>query len=113
MFTWIKKVPDKDVAENASAKLGRLNGKGEREVMWLKHLLPAVVPHARILKFNYDSKYLVNAPRESLRSLGERLANTIRNLRAKEEYTTNRPIIFVGHSFGGIIIQEVGLCHSI
>jgi len=28
--------------------------------MWLKHLLPTVVPHARILKFNYDSKYLVN-----------------------------------------------------
>jgi len=82
VYTWIKKVPDKDVAEDA--KLGRLNSKGEREIMWLKHLLPTVVPHARILKFNYDSKYLVNAPRESLASLGERLANTIRNLRAKE-----------------------------
>ena len=81
--------------------------------MWLKHLLPAVVPNARILKFNYNSKYLVNAPRESLRSLGERLANTIRNLRAKEEYTTKRPIVFIGHSFGGIVIEEVGLDHSI
>jgi len=90
-----------------------VNSKGEREVMWLKHLLPTVVPHARILKFNYDSKYLVNAPRESLRSLGERLANTIHNLRAKEENTTNRPIIFIGHSFGGIVVQEVGLDHSI
>ncbi|RPB26408.1 hypothetical protein L211DRAFT_781858, partial [Terfezia boudieri ATCC MYA-4762] len=106
VYTWIKKVPDEDVAENANAKFGRLNSKGEREVMWLKHLLPAVVPHARILKFNYDSKYLVNAPKESLRSLGERLTNTIRNLRAKEEHTIKRPIIFIGHSFGGIVIQE-------
>ncbi|KAF8455013.1 hypothetical protein BGX38DRAFT_1328316 [Terfezia claveryi] len=106
VYTWIKKVPDEDVAENANAKLGRLNSKGEREVMWLKHLLPAVVPHARILKFNYHSKYLVNAPKESLRSLGERLSNTIHNLRAKEEHTIKRPIIFIGHSFGGIVIQE-------
>ena len=111
VYTWIKKVPDKDIAENARS--GRVNSKGEYEVMWLKHLLQAVVPHARILKFNYNSKYLVNAPRESLRSLGERLANTIHNLRAKEEHTTNRPIIFIGHSFGGIVIQEVGLDHSI
>ena len=79
--------------------------------MWLKHLLPALVPNARILKFNYDSSYLVNAPRESLRSLGERLANTIRNLRAKEEHTAKRPIIFIGHSFGGIVIQKVRLGH--
>lgn len=81
--------------------------------MWLKHLLPAVVPHARILKFNYNSTYLVNAPKETLRSLGERLANTIRNLRTKEEHTTKRPIIFIGHSFGGTVIQEVGLDYSV
>jgi len=82
---------------------GRLNN-GEREVMWQKHLLPAVIPCIRILKLNYGSSYLVNAPKESLRSLAERLANTIRKLKIREE-TTKRPLIFTSHSFGGIVIQ--------
>ncbi|KAF8458482.1 hypothetical protein BGX38DRAFT_570899 [Terfezia claveryi] len=101
VYTWIKKVP----ANNENTEFGRLNSNGEREVMWLKHLLPAVIPCTRILKFNYGSTYLVNAPRESLRSLAERLANTIHTLRTKEN-TIKRPLIFIGHSFGGIVIQE-------
>jgi len=101
-YTWIKKVP----ANDENAEFGRLNDNGEREVMWLKHLLPAVMPCARTLKFNYSSSYLVNAPKESLRSLAERLANTVRNLRSRED-TTKGPLIFIGHSFGGIVIQEV------
>ena len=104
-YTWIKKVP----ASSENAKFGRLNNSGEREVMWLKHLLPTVVPCTRILKYNYGSSYLVNAPKETLRSLAERLANSIRNLRGKEEGTTKRPLVFIGHSFGGIVIQEVRL----
>ena len=103
VYTWIKKVP----ANNENTEFGRLNNNGEREVMWLKHLLPAVVPCTRILKYNYRSTYLVNAPRESLRSLAERLVNTIHNVRRKEEDMTKRPLIFIGHSFGGIVIQEV------
>jgi len=103
VYTWIKKVP----GTNENAEFGRLNDNGEREVMWLKHLLPAVVPCARIIKFNYSSSYLVNAPNESLRSIAERLANTIRNLRREEELTAKRPLIFIGHSFGGVVIQEV------
>jgi len=70
------------------------------------------MPCARILKFNYGSSYLVNAPKESLRSLAERLANTVRNLRSRED-TAKRPLIFIGHSFGGIVIQEVWLYQSI
>ena len=103
VYTWIKRVP----ANNEKDDFGRVNNNGEREVMWLKHLLPAVIPSARILKYNYGSSYLVNAPKECLRSLAERLANTIRNLRGREEDTTKRPLIFIGHSFGGIVIQEV------
>ena len=61
VYTWIKIVPGVD------SDVGKLNAKGEREVMWLRHLLPAQVPNARILKFNYASSYLVTAPKETLR----------------------------------------------
>src|SRR5919199_6777031 len=64
VYTWVKKVPNSD-----SAKVGRLNEQGLREILWLKHFLPARLPNARILKYNYGSAYLVDAPKESLRSI--------------------------------------------
>jgi hypothetical protein len=41
--------------------------------MWLKDLLPAQVPTARVLAFNYASEWLRDAPRESMRPLASRL----------------------------------------
>jgi Putative serine esterase (DUF676) len=101
VYTWVKQVPIKN------ANLGRVNKEGNcREVVWLKHLLPDIIPNARVLKYNYDSRYLMNAPKENLRSIASRLVLGIHELRSREKNTQNRPIIFVGHSFGGIVIEE-------
>ncbi len=37
---------------------------GIRNVQWLKDMdmLPAIIPNARILAYNYDSKWHANAP---------------------------------------------------
>src|SRR5919202_2099811 len=81
VYTWVKKVPndDSDNDNDGSAKVGRLNEQGFREILWLKHLLPAKLPNARILKYNYGSAYLINAPKESLRSIATRLMHLIHN----------------------------------
>lgn len=100
VYTWIKKVP------NAPDGIGRLNGNGFREVVWLKHLLPGTVPNARVLKYNYDSQWLANAPKENLRSLGDRLVRAI-EMQTEDAESPKRPIIFIGHSFGGVVIEEV------
>ena len=109
VYTWVKKVPsdgDGGDGDNNAAKGGRLNEEGLREILWLKHLLPVKLPNARILKYNYDSTYLVDAPKESLRSIASRLMHLIHTLRKKDP-SAKRPIIFIGHSFGGVVIADV------
>ena len=106
VYTWVKKIPNED-GDNGSVKVGRLNEQGQREILWLKHLLPAILPNARILKFNYDSTYLRDAPKESLRSIASRLMHLIHTLRKKDQSARKRPIIFIGHSFGGVVIADV------
>lgn len=83
------------------------NGK-----LWLKDLLPAKIPNARILSWGYDanthgkkpltSMYLYDHARELVSdlSLERRLTNT-----------TQRPIVFVAHSLGGIVVKSA-LLHS-
>ena len=104
VYTWVKKVPNDD---NGSAKVGRLNEQGLREILWLKHLLPKRLPNARILKYNYGSTYLIDARKESLRSIASRLMHQIHELRKDDLSAKKRPIIFIGHSFGGVVIADV------
>ena len=111
-YTWVKKIPNDDSDNNGSTKVGRLNEEGLREILWLKHLLPAVLPNARILKYNYDSTYLKDAPKESLRSIASRLIHLIHDLRKQDLSARKRPIIFIGHSFGGVVIADVKFSSS-
>ena len=107
VYTWVKKVSnadierDPDIYPNIKPSLD----KEYVDILWLKHLLPTNVPNARILKYNYASTYLIDAPKESLRSIASRLVHHIHTLRK----TVQRPIIFIGHSFGGVVIVDVGL----
>jgi hypothetical protein len=81
-------------------------------VLWLRDLLPAKIPNARIFSWGYDanthgkkpltSMYLYDHARELVSdlSLERRLTNT-----------TQRPIVFVAHSLGGIVVKSA-LLHS-
>ena len=103
VYTWVKKVPNADIYPNTKPHLD----KGYTDVLWLKHLLPIKVPKARILKYNYASSYLMDAPKESLRSIASRLVHLIHALRKEDPKAVQRPIIFIGHSFGGVVIVDV------
>lgn len=67
-------------------------------------MLPAVVPKSRIVVYNYDSKWHANAPQTRLRLCGEDLARNLHNFR---DGVRDRPIVFIGHSLGGLVIQNV------
>ncbi|UKZ56016.1 hypothetical protein TrVGV298_009841 [Trichoderma virens] len=58
---------------------------------------------ARILHFAYNSDWLVDACFESARDIGLRL---IESLIEHRKHHARLPLIFVGHSFGGIVIKE-------
>ncbi|KAI6777606.1 Ankyrin-1, partial [Emericellopsis cladophorae] len=81
-------------------------GNPDLHVRWLQDpdMLPAVVPHSRILLYNYNSRWHKDAPKTRLSLCGEELARSVRDFR--EGATASRPIVFVGHSLGGNVIQH-------
>ncbi|KAK4070042.1 hypothetical protein Purlil1_13560 [Purpureocillium lilacinum] len=84
---------------------------GDRHVHWLSDhdMLPAKVPTARIIAYNYDSRWHSNAPKTRLQLCGEELIHSIHSFRDNAHH---RPIIFVGHSLGGNVIVQAMLYAS-
>ncbi|KAK1974644.1 hypothetical protein LZ30DRAFT_607501, partial [Colletotrichum cereale] len=81
-----------------------------RHVKWLQdtNMLPSVIPESRIALYNYDSRWHADAPRTRLQLCGEDLIRSVRDFR---EGTEDRPVVFVGHSLGGNVIQH-GLLYA-
>lgn len=72
---------------------------------WPRDLLPKHVGPARIATYSYLSAWEKKDFRTSLRECGEQFLNIVHQSR-QDESTRNRPIIFVGHSLGGLVIQQ-------
>jgi len=76
---------------------------------WPQELLPKDLPTARIMTFGYDVDVvgIVNtAGSGTLRDHGKSLANDLAMRRARTNSTT-RPLIFVAHSLGGLVVEQV------
>ena len=83
---------------------GKPTGDGNSKLHLLNHLLLKDFPTARILSFAYNSDWLVNAPEKTAQQIGQGLLDAL----VKNRGGSRRlPIVFIGHSFGGIVIKEV------
>jgi hypothetical protein len=49
---------------------------------WLKELLPAELS-CRVMAFNYDSKWFLDAPQQRLSNISDTLLDSLRNIREK------------------------------
>ena len=80
--------------------------------MWLRDLLPQDIAIARIQPFCYDSQWYDDPDYVSLRECGYRLLyalltdRTHRGQRHLCPTRRKRPLILVGHSFGGLVINQ-------
>ncbi|KAF6803004.1 hypothetical protein CMUS01_15208 [Colletotrichum musicola] len=83
---------------------GKSIDKVKPKVHLLRDLLPRAFPTARILSFSYNSDWLVDAPEKTAQQIGHRLAERLAEHRSE---ALRLPIIFIGHSFGGIVIKQV------
>ncbi|KAF8527155.1 hypothetical protein BU17DRAFT_39893, partial [Hysterangium stoloniferum] len=75
-------------------------------VLWLRDLLPRFIPNARILTYGYDAR--TQGENRSQQGLYDLSTNFIANLSTYRVHTKTgkRPLIFVAHSFGGIMLKN-------
>ncbi|KAF8499908.1 hypothetical protein BU17DRAFT_59133, partial [Hysterangium stoloniferum] len=78
------------------------NGK-----LWLRDFLPQDVQSARILTYGYDAytQSTATSSTQTLDSYAESFLARLAAFRARSD-TTKRPIIFIAHSLGGIILKD-------
>lgn len=74
--------------------------------MWLRDFLPQQIPHARIMSFGYDSVLLFSKSTSDVGTFAEQLLESLLSQRMNVAET--RPIIFICHSLGGIVVKKVG-----
>ncbi|EQL01948.1 NACHT and WD40 domain protein [Ophiocordyceps sinensis CO18] len=72
----------------------------------LRHLIKDDFPDARIVSFAHNSDWLIDGPVKTAQQIGHRLLDELAEHRSRRPRV---PIVFIGHSFGGIIIKEA-LC---
>jgi hypothetical protein len=81
------------------------------QICWLedRQFLPSHVPNARVMSYHYDSRIFSR----SVSDITDAARGLMAHLRAKrvsvEEKT--RPIVFIAHSLGGIVVKKVSLWH--
>ncbi|KAL8741601.1 MAG: hypothetical protein Q9190_005811 [Brigantiaea leucoxantha] len=77
----------------------------ENGTFWPETLLPELLPSARILLFAYNSSVLNNASNVPVAGHAQSLLNDVKNRRLKER-EIHRPLIFVAHSLGGLLVKQ-------
>lgn len=76
----------------------------ENGTLWLRDLLPEEVPRARIMTFGYDSTIAFSNSVARIEDKALDLLNNVGALRGKD--TDRRPVVFIGHSLGGIVVKK-------
>lgn len=91
----------------------------EKGTFWPRDLLAKDFPRARIIIYGYDADVVKfahkwgNASSEDLTSYGQGLAFAIRDSRRDTAgVPTSRPIYFIPHSLGGLVVEQA-LLHCI
>ena len=76
----------------------------ENHTLWLRDMLPAEVPSARIMTFGYESAVAFS---NSVSGIRDKALDLLNRLSAKRNDDTHRrPIVFICHSLGGIIVKR-------
>ncbi|KAI9757027.1 MAG: hypothetical protein M1835_000685 [Candelina submexicana] len=79
--------------------------EADESVYWPRDLLPSAVPNARILTYGYDADVVGLFQARSKDSISQHAQTML--IDVEHEVRNGKPIIFVAHSLGGIIVKDV------
>lgn len=72
-------------------------------VLWLRDFLPQEKPRIRVLLYGYNSSAVFGASATGINGAAENLLNY---LRLKRTHDQKRPIVWVSHSLGGLVVKK-------
>ena len=77
-------------------------------VYWPKDLLPQTLPSARVFVYGYDTRvrHALGSP-VSKNTVYDFASDFLRTLEAERRSQPSRPLIFIAHSLGGIVVKEL------
>lgn len=78
--------------------------------LWPRDLLPKDIPNVRVLSFQYNTTIQGTTSKGKISDHALQLLNALHLDRQTDMEAITRPIIFVGHSLGGMLIKKVGGC---
>ncbi|CCA74747.1 hypothetical protein PIIN_08705, partial [Serendipita indica DSM 11827] len=82
------------------------------QIYWLRDLLPSDLPNVRILSYGYDADTRSHecVSTQTISRHADGLANALARIRKD---APRRPIIFIAHNIGGIILKRaLVICHN-
>jgi hypothetical protein len=77
-----------------------------QKVVWLRDLLPKQLPDARIMSYGYNSAVQFSKNVSGIATFAEQLLEDLRSWRSTQA-EQDRPIVFICHSLGGIVVKQV------
>ncbi|KAI5816136.1 hypothetical protein BZA77DRAFT_313721 [Pyronema omphalodes] len=83
---------------------GSWKSPDQADMMWLRDFLPLDLPYSRVLTWGYYSSIQNESSTTSLGDISRKFLEDIKRVRGKE--TAHRPLILIGHSLGGLVLQK-------
>ena len=107
-FNIHRKPKENDRSASGPSLGAQATGGFEKDTYWPRDLLPNDFPHARVLTYGYDSHvshfFRDTASQNNIITLGRDLLHSLVAYRVDEP---TRPLFFVCHSLGGLVVKEV------
>lgn len=76
---------------------------GPKGRLWLRDDLPKLVPNARIFLYQYNATVAYG---KDQRTFSDKANALLEAIRVEREDNDSRPILFLGHSMGGLLIKQ-------